>query len=243
MEGVAAGRVVPAIRDITIGSGRHMRAATLFFDIRGFTARTSEPDVQQLKTTLLMLDSVIPMVMQVIFDHDGYVEKNTGDGVMGIIGAENSDQEAADAALNAAMTIFYVLDAIVNPFLQPLGIAPVQARIGLDLGPLLLARIGLPTGAAEQPRSFLTAVGPAANLASKIQQHFADTNQIVVGDLIKQKTSRPPTDFVNVTPADWTWVHYPERTTPYYIWRFTGVRRQPFTLVDLLELGAIVPRT
>jgi class 3 adenylate cyclase len=91
LDAVADGRIAPAVDDITIGSGRSLRAAALFFDIRGFTARTSSPVPADLKRTLLMLDCVIPMVMNVIHDHNGYVEKNTGDGVMGIIGAEGTD--------------------------------------------------------------------------------------------------------------------------------------------------------
>jgi adenylate cyclase len=114
LDAVADGRVAPAVDDITIGSGRSLRAAALFFDIRGFTARTSAPVPQELKRTLLMLDCVIPMVMNVIHDHGGYVEKNTGDGVMGIIGAEGTDAESANESLDAALTIFYVLSKLTS---------------------------------------------------------------------------------------------------------------------------------
>jgi class 3 adenylate cyclase len=154
LDAVAAGRIAPAVDDITIGSGRSLRAAVLFFDIRGFSTRTGSPDPQELKRTLLMLDCVIPMVMNVIHDHGGYVEKNTGDGVMGIIGADGTDAEAANDSLDTALTIFYTLSTIVNPFLTQLGIPPVNARIGIDMGPLLLARIGVPTGGARLARNF-----------------------------------------------------------------------------------------
>ena len=139
LDAVADGRVVPAVDDITIGSGRSLRAAVLFFDIRGFSTRAGSPDPQELKRTLLMLDCVIPVVMHIIHDHGGYVEKNTGDGVMGIIGADGTDAEAANESLDAALTIFYALSTIVNPFLTQLGIPPVDARIGIDIGPLMLA--------------------------------------------------------------------------------------------------------
>jgi adenylate cyclase len=243
LEDVVAGRVVPALTNIPIGSARSMRAAVLFFDIRGFTGRSSNPDLQQLKTTLLMLDTVIPMVMQVITDHDGYVEKNIGDGVMGIIGAESNDSQAANAALAAAMTIFFVLANIANPFLAGLGIPPVSARIGIDLGPLLLARIGLPAGRSEQARSFLTAVGPAANLACKLQQNLASTDEIVVGDLVRNATtSQFVWEFTDITPAGgwpWTYVH---DGSVYRAWRFSGRRAVPRPIGELMAaLAAASP--
>lgn len=233
LDAVADGRVAPAIDDIAIGSGRSLRAAALFFDIRGFTARTSSPLPQDLKRTLLMLDCVIPMVMGVIHDHGGYVEKNTGDGVMGIIGAEGSDRTAAKESLDAALTIFYALSHVVNPFLANLGIPAVDARIGIDIGNLLLARIGAPTGGARQSRNFLTAVGPAANIASRLQQ-LAGTNEILVGDLV-WRNARPERQgsFAVATPPGWTWVHL-GTTDPYWVWRFTETRRYPLDGLGLL---------
>lgn len=106
-------------------------------------------------------------------------------------------------------------------------IAPVQARIGIDLGPLLIARIGLPKGSASQDRSFLTAVGPAANFACKLQG-LAGTNEIWVGDLIKRNA---PTEwqsyFVEKTPPsnlNWVYVETQER---YPVWHFDAHRLHP----------------
>lgn len=226
LDEVADGRVAPAVDDIAIGSGRKLRAAVLFFDIRGFSSRTRSPDPQALKQTLLMLDCVIPMVMHVINDHNGYVEKNTGDGVMGIIGADSSDAEAANDSLDAALTIFHVLSNFVNPFLQRLGIPAVDARVGIDIGQLLLARIGVPTGAARHDRNFLTAVGPAANIACRLQQ-MAGTNEIFVGDLVFQNARiGRHAEFSVATPPGWDWVHM-GTTNPYWVWRFDEVRTVP----------------
>jgi class 3 adenylate cyclase len=185
-----------------------------------------------LKRTLLMLDCVIPMVMHVIHDHNGYVEKNTGDGVMGIIGADGTEFEAANDSLDAAVTIFYVLTNFINPFLMRIGIAPVHARIGIDLGKLLLARIGVQTGAARHPRNFLTAVGPAANIANRLQR-LAGTDEIWVGDLVRQYARADRLQaFVAATPPDWTWI-YEGTTDVYWAWRFTEVRQGP--IVNMLE--------
>lgn len=207
IENVVSGRVAPSINDITIGSGRKFDCAILFFDIRGFTNRTSSSDMSKLKETLIMLDCVIPMVMQIIHDFGGYVEKNTGDGVMGIIGLEDEKETATKNALNASLVIFSCLKNIINPYLVSKNIEKVDARIGIDYGDVIISRIGLPNGTSQYDRNFLTAVGPTANIASKIQNQ-ALTNKIYVGNNIYNYA---PEDwkkfFKDQTLEDWNWIY------------------------------------
>ena len=170
-----------------------------------------------------MLDCVIPMVMNVIYDFDGYVEKNTGDGVMAIIGLESDQETACQNAVSVATTIFYVLKNIVNPYLETLGIAKVDARIGIDHGEIIIARLGLPNGKSQYDRNFLTAVGPSANIASKIQHH-AGTNQIYIGNSVYKNIEEYRKKMCNdTTPSDWTWI-YENSKQPYRIYHYTGGR-------------------
>jgi hypothetical protein len=59
LEAIIQGRSAPEIETIPIGSARYVRAAVLFFDIRGFSTRTASPEPATL--TLAMLDCVIPI--------------------------------------------------------------------------------------------------------------------------------------------------------------------------------------
>src|SRR5215204_3443942 len=72
LDAVADGRIAPAVEDLTIGSARKLRAAVLFFDIRGFSSRTAS--FANMKKALQMLDCVIPIVEYLVYDHGGYVE-------------------------------------------------------------------------------------------------------------------------------------------------------------------------
>lgn len=227
LDDIADGRVAPSVDDIAIGSARHVRAAVLFFDIEGFSKRTASPSIDELRKTLFMLDCVIPMIMKVIHDYGGYVEKNTGDGVMAVIGVEQTDSEAAKSALEIAVTVFYVLDALVNPYLESNDIDPVNARIGIDIGSVLLARIGLPTGLARQERSFLTAVGPAANLANRLQG-LAGTNEVWVGDLVARSAPEEwQSYFIKKTPDSWIWSYVHNSDLTYDVWHFKAERPNP----------------
>lgn len=226
LDSIVDGRTTPALEEITIGSGRKVRAAILFFDIRAFTKRTSSADLEKLQETLYMLDCVIPLVMKIIYDHNGYIEKNTGDGVMAIIGVDESDESAANKALDTATAIFYVLKNIINPHLDSVGIKKVNARIGVVMGTLLITRIGLPSGTAKTKRNFLTAVGPCANLASKIQ-HMAGTNEIWTGDLIKTNSrENRKSYFIDKTPQNWTW-SYNNSDKTYNIWNYNAKKVDP----------------
>lgn len=230
LDAVADGRVAPAVDDIVIGSGRKVTACVIFFDIRGFTQLTSSDDPNTLKRTLFILNCVIPAMMRVLYRYGAYVEKNTGDGLMAVMGVETNAQVTAKNALDAAAEMFYVLHELVNPVLVAQGIEPVDARIGMDMGPLLLARIGLPTGTSAHERSSLTAVGPAANRACKLQG-LAGTNEIWCGDAIQRSA---PADrlhlFADVTPVNWDW-HYTGSTAAYRCWRYDGVADDPFATI------------
>lgn len=225
LEDVVDGTIAPAVEDITIGSARKLRAATLFFDIRNFSSRTTT--VGNMKKALQMLDCVIPMVEHIVYDHGGYVEKNTGDGVLAVVAADD-DGDAANTALDIGTASLYLLQNMINEYLESAGIERVDARVGIDLGTLLLARIGTPKGSARQARSFLTAVGPSVNLASRLQQEMADTNEIWVGDLIKTNAAAYRKDwFTNMTPEGWTWSYLNDRSRTYHIWKYTGRKVDP----------------
>ncbi len=206
LEDIVQGRVTPAVEDIPIGSARRLSAAVLVFDIRGFSQRTSNDNDDTLKNALLLLDTVLPMVAHVVYDHGGYVEKNTGDGVLAVIGAGESVATAAWSTISVALSIKYVIDHLVNDYLTSEGVEEIHWRVGIDWGTILLARIGTPKGSAKQARSFLTSVGPTANIATRLQQ-MAKTDEIWIGDNIKKNLSDRDQGFcTDVTPSSgWTW--------------------------------------
>jgi adenylate cyclase len=223
---VIEGRVTPSLEDLTIGSARKLRAASLFFDIRNFSSRTSSPDLGQLKSALFILDCVIPMIMHVVYDYDGYIEKNTGDGILAIIGAEENDATAANSAIDIAMISFYLLNNLINPYLVQNDVEEINARVGIALGTLLISRIGTPTGSSKHPRNFLTAVGPSANLANLLQ-NMAGTNQTWVGDLVKKNDYESRQRFfIEKTPESWTWT-YASDDSIYPIWYFNAEKKIP----------------
>lgn len=211
LERIMAGRAVPSIENITIGSARKMDAAVLFFDIKGSS---------QLQDSLALytLNVVIPTIMRIVHDHDGYIEKNTGDGVMAIFTAMDKKQ-ACKAALQSAMVMFSMLREVTNPHLTQVGVPSLNARVGIDFGSIYISRVGMARGSASQDRSFLTAIGPAANIACRLQEQ-AGTNQIWVGNLVAVLSPQEwAGSFKRVWPSDWHWITQ-NTSDPYLAWHF-----------------------
>lgn len=232
MDQVVAGRAVPSTANITIGSGRKVKAAVLFFDIRGSSHLS---DVVALYT----LNAVLPTMMRIVRDHDGYIEKNTGDGVMAIFTAMD-DKSAAKAALQAAMVMFHSLRESINPHLVSIGYHGIEARVGIDFGAIYVSRVGLPRGSADQEWSFLTAIGPAANIACRLQDQ-AGTNEIWVGQAIVGLAPQEwLLSFKQVWPDKTKWNWFLEGTSkPYPAYHFDRSLPSPVPTPASVPPGAL----
>lgn len=214
---VSDGRVMPRIEDLKIGYARELDVCVFFFDIKDFSQRTDA------KKALHLLNLLIPEVMNLVRDYGGAVEKNTGDGVMAIFGADTSDHtRKATDAVGCAVTVKYVIEKIVNPLLVENKVDPVEFRIGIDKGSVLIAKIGI------HSLNFLTAVGPNANLAFRLQG-LARTNGVCIGafahDALPESWKKLAELFA---PPNWGWtITERGRKVPYRTYHYTGVRVDP----------------
>lgn len=172
---ITEGLKMPDIRNLEIGSAKRMTASILFFDIAKFTKTTSELPQEY---TLYILNLIIPTVMHIVREFHGKVEKNTGDGIMAIFGTETKEKaNIAKDAIEAAIKIRHFMLNDIQKHLYDSGLPILNFRIGIDMDELLIAKIGINTN------NFLTAVGNAANRASKLQS-LAETNGICIGQYV-----------------------------------------------------------
>ena len=177
IDGVAAGRVMPDLGQVTIGSGKHFTLAVLFVDVCGFSTRMSWT-LDQQKQVLRMMNIFMAEMLNVVRDYGGTFEKNTGDGIMAYFGeAESADTSRLKPAVEAAVTMQYINDYLLTPQLVKRGIDPVRFRVGIDLGPITIARIGL-RGAENS----IVAIGTTANVACKLMK-LVPNGGICIGDL------------------------------------------------------------
>jgi class 3 adenylate cyclase len=208
---ISKAQTMPSLQGITIGSAKRMEAAIMFFDFEKFTSITSH---LSLEDTLIILNMSTMTVMKIVREWNGTVEKHTGDGVMAILGTETADQnDIAREAIETAQTIKYIMKSDVIPYLRKKGLPALNFRIGIEMGEILISRIGIPN------MSFLTAVGSAANRASKLE-NLAENNGITIGENIAAKLHNHLHKFLRKGDNDnWDW-RYNGSDEPYNYYHY-----------------------
>jgi class 3 adenylate cyclase len=123
----------------------------------------------------IIISSFAQEMASTIMQHDGYVLKFVGDAVIGYFIAEGNI-DTADNAVNCAKSMLMVIEKGINPILNQYDYPELMVKIGLDFGQNIVMRYG---GDAE--KSHVDILGPAMNIASKIQS-MAKPNQILIGE-------------------------------------------------------------
>ncbi len=141
--------------------GGDTRTVTVFFaDIRGFTAFAERRPAHEVLQTL---NQIFNALTEVIFQHQGTLDKYIGDELMAFFGAPVSTGDDTLNALRAALemqAVFrQVCSKIGNPELAQLGLG-----IGLHSGEVAVGNVG-----SERVMSY-TVIGDVVNTARRIQQ-------------------------------------------------------------------------
>ncbi len=145
----------------------------LYVDLVGSTDITlSLPE----EKVAIIISSFAQEMAEVIRQHDGYVLKFVGDAVIGYFIAEALPLLAADNAVNSAKTMVTLVEKGLNPILNQYDYPELKIKIGMDFGKNIIVRYG-----SDKEKSHVDILGPAMNIASKIQ-HVAEPNQILIGE-------------------------------------------------------------
>ncbi len=139
-------------------SGEARNVTVLFTDVREFTAMSRQfaPD-----EVLNSLNSYFALAVDIIFKHEGTLDKFLGDGLMALFGAPLPQKDATLRAVAAAQDIQREMVGW-NKERVAGGKQPLHVGIGIASGPVVAGAVGTP-----QTLSY-TVVGPAANLASRL---------------------------------------------------------------------------
>ena len=134
--------------------------SVLFSDIRGFTAMTEKGEPEAL---VAQLNEYFSRMVEVVFAHRGTLDKFVGDMVMALFGAPLDDEQHADHAVQAALTMVQEL-AAPQPQVGRRGEADARASaIGINSGDMIAGNIG-----AETIRSY-TVIGDNVNLGARLE--------------------------------------------------------------------------
>jgi class 3 adenylate cyclase len=147
--------------------GERRTVTVLFADLRGYNRVADELEPHQ---AIVVLNSYLGRIIDVIFDYGGTVNQLLGDGVMCLFGAPMSYGDDAWRAVQAALDLQAESLSIEPPDLPEVRLS---MGIGITTGEAIVGHIG------SEKRVDYTAVGAVVNLAARFQSQ-AGPGQILI---------------------------------------------------------------
>jgi adenylate cyclase len=130
----------------------------LFSDIRGFTSLSEKLPAQEV---VRMLNDYFELMVDILFEHNGILDKFIGDAIMGLWGAPVKRPDDATNAVRAAVKMQKRV-AEWNEERVAQGKEPIRIGIGLHTGHVVVGNMG-----SSKALSY-TAIGDGVNLASRL---------------------------------------------------------------------------
>lgn len=153
MDNILSTGAIPQVR------GDRKKVTVLFCDIRGFStiAESMPPE-----GVVQLLNEYFERMVDVVFRHQGTLDKFMGDGLMVLFGAPQEDDYQEEHALRAALEMQQEL-RLLRKKREADGGVPISIGIGINSGPAIVGNIG------SSQRMEYTAIGDTVNLASRLE--------------------------------------------------------------------------
>ncbi|HEY0650843.1 adenylate/guanylate cyclase domain-containing protein [Phenylobacterium sp.] len=203
--------------------GKEQKVTVMFSDVRSFT---SIAEALGPRETVSLLNDYFTEMVDVIFRHDGILDKYIGDGIMALYGSPFLGPNDADNALAAADEMMQRL-AVLNARRAEKGEAPLDIGIGFSTGPTVIGNIG------SVRRMEYTVIGDTVNLASRLE---GATKQYGAKILLSEATVRDLKRPATLREVDLIRVKGKDR--PVAVYESLGYRAHEPGLPALLELFA-----
>ena len=156
----------------------YLTATILFMDINGFTRLAEQMPPREVN---MILNQHFTQMTEIIFEHDGTLDKFTGDGLMAVFGAPMEKKDDAERAIRAAKAMIQGTKDMMKSTKED---RRFTIRIGINTGRVVAGNIGSPK------RLDYTVIGDAVNTASRLES-MASPNEILIGEetyrLVKDK--------------------------------------------------------
>ena len=177
----------------------------LFADLKGSMELLADRDPEEARK---LLDPVLERMMEAVHHYEGTVNQVMGDGIMALFGAPIGHEDHAVRACYAALRMQRRV-ALYADELQRGGGTPVQIRVGLNSGEVVVRAIG------SDLRMDYTAVGQTTHLAARMEQMAKPGSVLVTSDTLQLAEG-----YVQVRPLGSILVKGLE--TPTLVYELTG---------------------
>jgi adenylate cyclase len=139
--------------------GQRREMSVLFSDIRGFTTFS---EAGQPEDVIRQLNEYFTHMVDLLFHHQGTLDKFVGDMIMALFGAPIEDPDHADHAVRMGLGMLDGLDKL-NAAWRAQGRPTFDIGIGINTGDMIVGNVG-----SEKTLSY-TVIGDNVNLGSRLE--------------------------------------------------------------------------
>jgi len=166
--------------------GRRQQVTVLFADIKSFTAMS---ETMAPEAVVEVLNTYFTEMVDLVFKHQGTLDKYVGDALMAVFGVPMPLPHAATRAVECALAMQRRLTRM-----RAEGRTPVQGvRIGINTGEAIVGNIG------SDKRMDFTVIGDAVNVAARLQEL---AKELEADTLISESTYQEVTGRFNLVPEE-----------------------------------------
>jgi len=136
------------------------RELTIFFsDVRNFTTLTEKSDPTEL---IALLNEYLEAMTEIVFAHDGIVDKFIGDGILAYWGAFTPGRNHAELAARASLAMMARLEELNRKWAAE-GRQQLAIGVGLNTGEVVFGNVG------SGKKIEFTVIGDPVNLAARLE--------------------------------------------------------------------------
>ena len=164
--------------------GQRAIATTLFTDIRNFSTISEQMPSDKLFD---WLNEYLAGMAEAVRNHQGIINKFTGDGMMAVFGVPVARASDAEISLDAQQAVACGLEmsdrlAELNREWKKRGLPVIQMRVGIYTGPVMVGSIG------SRHRMEYGVIGDSVNIASRLESCQKDRQTTLCRVLIAAET-------------------------------------------------------
>ena len=153
--------------------GSEKEVCVLFADIRGFTALSEKMEASKV---VYVLNNYFQSMIDVIFKHNGTLDKIIGDELMVLYGVPLKTDNDPQNAVNSAIEMLFSLENF-NKKMESEGLPKLEIGIGINFGNVVSGNIG-----SDQQMNY-TVIGDNVNLAARLCSN-AKPGEIIISNSV-----------------------------------------------------------
>lgn len=162
--------IVRGEHDLALGGSR-AEISVLFADVVAFTPLAENRAPEEM---VALLNELFSMLSEIVFRHQGTVDKFIGDCIMAVWGAPDPEPNHAKRSLMAAEEMMRFLEVGNEEWRERYGVE-LRLAIGINSGSVIVGNIG------SKKRMEYTAIGDVVNVAARLES-LARPNQILLAE-------------------------------------------------------------